>query len=461
MANRGNTMMGEMPMGKLVAKMSVPLMISMLIQSLYNVVDSIFVSRLGMEAISAIGMAFPVQMLIIAIANGVGVGMNALIAQCFGRGEGEKAGRAAGNGLLISLIVAAGFFLFGFLGTGVYFRFCTDDASIIQYGMDYLSIVCMGSIGHLMGIFGERMLQVTGKTTLSMLTQIAGAATNIILDPILIFGLLGAPRLGIRGAAIATILGLMVSAAVGLSLHAKVNTQLRFHWSDVGLSRDAVEIIKVGLPVSLTMAIGSLMTFGMNRILREHITAIAVFTVYYRLQTLLFMPIQGMMQGMIPIVGYNYGAKKGERLREAIVLGAKICAAIMVTGLVVLELIPGPVFSLFADKDSPEMLSMGVRALRIISLTFPVSGVALVLSNIFQGMGNGTPSMVFGALRQCVFLLPGAWLLLRLYGVNGVWFAFLIAEFLTAGVVWFLFHREYRRRVKPLMEDPGQTETLP
>lgn len=450
---KGSPMMGEMPMGKLIAKMSVPLMISMLVQSMYNLVDGYFVAKLGMEAITAIGISFPIHMLVIALANGLGVGMNALISQNFGRGQMAGASRAAGNQLTMALIASVVFLAFGLFGSGAYFAFCTDDPLTAQYGTEYLTILSSCAGFHLLAIYGERLLQVTGRTVLSMVTQMTGAVVNIVLDPILIFGLFGAPAMGVRGAALATVLGLLVAAVLGQILHHVMDPHLRVHLRDLRLCRDAVQILKVAFPVALTTGMSSLMVFGINAILKPYILEIAVFTVYYKLQSFLFMPTQGMMQGLVPIVGYNYGAKNGDRLRQAIRLGVMICLGIMIAGTLVMELVPGPVFRLFSDANSPEMLTMGIKALRIISSTLILSGVALVLSNIFQGMGNGTPSMIFALLRQCAVLLPVLWLLLQAAGVGSIWLAFPIAEVVTAVVIVFVFRKEYRRRVAPLLTE--------
>ena len=456
---RGSLAMGEMPMGWLVVKMAVPLMISMMVQAMYNIVDGIFVSQIGMEAISAVGIAFPVQMVGISISNGLGVGMNALISQRFGRGEGEKAAHAAGNQLTLALIMSAAFLLFGIFGTRSYFEICTNDPLIVEYGTQYLSVVCICAVGHMLAVYGERLLQVTGRTMMSMLTQVVGAIVNIVLDPILIFGWFGAPEMGVRGAAVATVLGLFASAILGLALHHHYDAHLRVRPKDLRLDRDVLEILRVGLPVALTTGLMSLMIFGVNFILKEYVMEVAVFTVYFRLQSFLFMPVQGMMQGLVPVVGYNYGAGKGKRLKKAIALGTWICLGIMIAGMLVLQIVPGPVFGLFAQKSGPEMLEAGVHALRVISLSFPMAGLALVLSNIFQGMGNGVPSVLFGLLRQCVVLLPVLWVLLQTSGPSAIWLSFPIAEAVTAVIIIFVFRKEYRKRVTPLLEAEQETAT--
>ncbi len=445
-------------MGRLIAKMSIPLMISMMIQALYNIVDSFFVAKLGKAAISAIGISFPVQMLVIAIANGLGVGMNALISQRFGRGEGKNAGKAAGNSLLLTLGIMLVFMAFGAFGSEAFFRVSSGDLEIRRYGVVYLQTVCIGCVGLLLAIYAERLLQVTGKTTLSMLTQLVGAVTNLALDPILIFGLLGAPKMGIRGAAVATVIGQCASALVGIVLNLRINRQIRLTRGDIRIDRDALTIFQVGLPVSITMAMSSVSTFGVNAILRNSLTALPVFTVFYRLQSFFFMPMQGMMQGLIPIVGFNYGAKQGNRIREAIRIAVKVELGIMLVGLVICQACPGPIFGLFSDHNSADMLTMGTSCLRVVSWMFPVAGTAMVLSNIFQGMGSGMPSMICGVLRQCLLLLPAVWALLRFLGVDAIWFAFWIAELLTLAVVMVQYRREYAKRVVPILPDESPRE---
>ena len=446
-----SSIMGTMPMGKLIAKMSIPLMISMLIQSMYNIVDSIFVSRLGMEAISAIGIAFPIHMLMIGMANGLGVGMNALISQRFGRKEYDKIGSAAGNNLFISAIVMLCFMLFGWFGSEAYFKASNSNTEIITYGAQYLQIICMGSVGLFYVILAERLLQVTGKTKLSMLTQLSGALINIALDPILIFGYFGVPAMGIRGAAVATVTGQVFAVFLGFCLNWKVNREIHIKRSDLRINSDAIQIFRIGLPVTITMSMSSFMMFTMNKMLAPYVVALAVFTVYYRLQTFFFMPTAGMVQGLIPIIGYNYGAKNGLRLREAIRRAASVALCIMVVGLLVCQLFPGWIIGLFDDGKNAAMVDMGVQAIRIISWIFPIAGVAMVCSNLFQGMGNGVPSMIYGLGRQCVFLLPAAWVILHVFAVDMIWYAFWIGEICTAAVVAVVFRLEYKKRVLPLL----------
>lgn len=311
-------MMGTMPMGKLIGKMSLPLMISMLIQAAYNIVDSIFVARLGIEAIAAIGIAFPIQMLMIGTANGLGVGMNALISQRFGRGEYEKAGVAAGNNILLTSIMVLLFMLFGVFACGVYMQASNPNELIIRYGAEYLEWVCIGSAGIFGSILFGRLLQVTGKTTLSMLSQLSGAIINIALDPILIFGYFGLLAMGIRGAAMATLCGQFFSLGLAIFMHVKKNRELPIWRSDLRLNRDVIPICKVGFPVAVTMCMSSVMTFFMNKMLAAYSVSLAVSTVFYKMQSFFFMPTGGLVQGLTPIIGYNFGAGKGARLKEAI-----------------------------------------------------------------------------------------------------------------------------------------------
>lgn len=439
--------MGTMPMKALLAKMSLPLMISMLIQSMYNIVDSIFVSRLGMEAIAAVGVAFPIQMLMIALSNGLGAGTNALISQRFGRGDRERVGRAAGNAIVMAGIFMLLFMLFGFFGCEAYLRAGKADARIQAYAADYLSVVCVGCGGIFYVILAERLLQVTGKTTLSMLTQLLGAALNIILDPILIFGYFGAPAMGVRGAALATVIGQLLSLALGVTLNFCLNRELSIKRTDICLDADMFAISRVGLPVTLTIGMSALMLFVMNRLLAPFLDTVAIFSIYYKLQSFFFMPTGGMVQALNPIIGYNYGAGKGQRLQEAIRLSAITALLIMLFALLLCQIFPSEIIGLFEEGGQIRLRVLGIRVLRILSLTFPLAGVSMVCSNVFQGMGTGLPGMIFALARQCLFLLPAAVLIMNLWGVDFVWYAFLFSELLTALVVSLVFRAEYRKRV--------------
>jgi len=444
--------MGTIPMGKLLAKMSLPLMISMLIQATYNIVDSIFVSRLGMEAIAAVGVAFPIQMLMIALANGLGSGTNALISQRFGRGERDKVGGAAGNALVMAGIFMLLFMVFGFFGCETYLRAAKANPGIMDYGVDYLSVVCIGCGGIFYVILAERLLQVTGKTTLSMLTQLFGAVVNIILDPILIFGYFGAPAMGVRGAALATVIGQMLSLALGVTLNLCLNRELSIKRTDLRLDADFAAICRVGLPVTLTMGLGSLMLFVMNCLLAPFLDAVAIFSIYYKLQSFFFMPTAGMVQGLNPIIGYNYGAGKGQRLKEAIRLSALTALLIMLFSLLLCQLFPSAIIGLFDDGSQIGLRELGIRVLRILSLTFPLAGLSMVCSNLFQGMGTGLPGMIYALGRQCLFLLPIAFLILHVWGVDFVWYAFWVSETLTGFIAVLVFRAEYRKRVMPLLQ---------
>lgn len=449
-------MMAELPMGRLLCKMSIPLMISMLIQSLYNIVDTFFVAKLGIAAISAVGIAFPIQMLMIAASNGLCAGMSSLTAQRFGRGESDRTGRAPGNAIVMMAIISLIFILFGLFGSGAYLRASNDDAQIITLGVEYLRIVSIGCSGLFYLILCERLLQVTGNSTLSMLTQLFGAIVNIILDPILIFGYFGLPAMGVAGAAWATVIGQFLALALGLCLHLRINHTLKIRRSDLRLNEDAKTILRIGLPITLTMAMGSVMVFCMNRLLAPFAQALAVFSIYFKLQSFFFMPVAGLVQGLNPVIGFNYGARDGKRLREAIRLSLWATLGILLLGLLICQLIPAAIIAPFDDGSSPGLAALGERVIRIVSWTFPLAGLSMVGSNLFQGMGTGLPALLYGLCRQCILLIPAAALILHFFGADYVWFAFWVTELGTSLLVLILFRREYRKRVSPLLAQTNQ-----
>lgn len=448
----GAEMMGTMPMGRLITKMSIPLMVSMLIQSLYNVVDGIFVGQLNSSALISIGLAFPIHMLMVGAGNGLGVGMNALISQRFGRGEREQTGKAAGNCLLMLLIVTVFFLLFAIFGCEAYLRAANSNEAIIAYGMEYLQIISALSGGIFLAILVERMLQVTGKTGLSMITQISGAVVNIILDPILIHGGFGMDGMGVRGAAIATVIGQFTAAAVGVVLHLTCNRELPIRRRDIRIDADAKQIIRVGFPVTVSMCMSSVMVFFVNSMLEAYEATLAVFTAFFRLQSMFGMPTSGLVQGLIPIIGYNYGAKNGTRIRAAIRWSIYISLGIMLVGLLICQIFPAQVMALFATEGDQQMIDVGILAMRVGSVMFPVSGIAMVCANLFQGMGTGVPAMIYGLCRQCILLIPAMWLLLHIWGEGAVWYAFWVAEILSALMIAVVFRFEYGKRVRPLLE---------
>lgn len=420
--------MGVMPMNQLVWSVSFPLMISMLVQSLYNIVDGIFVARISEDALTATSLAYPVQMLMIAVSVGTGVGINALLSQTLGRGDLSKVSKTAVNGLFAAVCGSVIFVILGILAVPAFLGAYTDDAGILRDGTSYLRICMIFSTGIFIATTGERCLQATGKTWLSMIAQSIGALCNIILDPVLIFGLCGMPRMGVTGAAVATVLGQWAAAAVSLWLNKTRNHEVVIRFR--GFSVDPVilkDIYRVGLPTMVTQAIGSIMVVGMNRILYLFSsTAVAFFGVYYKLQNFLYMPINGLAQGLIPIVGYNYGRKNADRVTGALKTALKGAVAFMVCGTMIFCLFPGQLLALF-DAGS-KMLEIGIPALRIISVVFILTGITVTIGYYFSGLGNGLVNMVSSLLRQLVFLMPLAYLFGGRLGLGATWYAFWISE---------------------------------
>lgn len=417
-----------MPVRKLLYTMSLPLMVSLLVQSLYNIVDSMFVARLSEEALAATALVYAVQFLMIAIGVGTAVGLNALLSRTLGQGEVAAACRVATTGLVVMSLSAAIFSLAGIFCSPQIAHFLTSDPSLVGLCEDYLSVNLVFCWGIFLQTYGQRLLQAVGDTFLSMVSLIVGAVLNIILDPILIFGYLGAPAMGIRGAAIATVIGQMVGAVCALGFNRWKNPSIhvrlrgyRFLWSDV------VAIYRIGLPTIVMQALGSVMTFVVNGILLEvSTTAVAFFGVYYRLQNFLMMPMNGLGQAAIPIVGFNFGSGNHARIRETwrVLMPTGLVFAVCAT--VIFWLCPGGLMALFAA--SSEMQALGVPALRIISLTFPLATTTMLCGYFATGLGNGTINMISGALRQLVLLAPGLAVGIRLWGIGGAWYAFWLAE---------------------------------
>ena len=445
--------MGVMPVGKLLMSMSLPIMISMLIQALYNIVDSMFVARISEDALTAVSLAFPIQNLMIAVATGTGVGMNALLSKALGAKDFERANRAATNGLFVLVLSCVPFMLFGALLTDWFMRTQTDIAHIITYGDEYLRVVCLVSIGSFGAIAVERLLQATGKTVYSMITQAVGAVINIVLDPVLIFGLCGLPAMGVTGAAVATVLSQCVSFALGIVFNVCCNREISLSYRGFRPSGHIIgRIYAVGVPSILMASIGSVMTFFMNRILIAFSsTATAVLGVYFKLQSFVFMPIFGLNNGLVPIVSYNYGAKKKKRMMRSIRLAILTAVCIMTAGFLAFELIPDQLMGLY--NASEHMLSIGEPALRIIGIHFLIAGYCIVAGSVFQALGNALPSLITSLARQLVVLLPVAWLLAQTGNVNNVWWAFPIAEVMSAAMTTLFFVREYRAKIKPLPEE--------
>ena len=436
--------MGTMPIGKLLANMAGPVMISMLFQALYNIVDSVFVARLSQDAMNAVSLAFPLQTLCIAFAVGTGVGMNALLARSLGEKYQQAVNHAAGTGLFLTLCTAAVFMLLGLTLAEPFFRMQTANEQIIAYGRDYV-MICIGiSAGIFLQIYGERLLQATGRTNLSMISQIAGAVCNIVLDPILIFGLLGFPRLEVAGAAIATVVGQFVGAILGLVLNHVKNPEVQMRVRDIRPHRATIaDIYAVGVPSIIMQSIGSVMMFGMNRILISFTeAATAVFGAYFKLQSFIFMPCFGLNNAMVPIVSYNYGARKFDRVRHTVRLTAITAIGIMCVGCALFELIPGTLLGLFSPTD--EALAIGRTALRIIGAHFPLAGFSIIAGSACQALGKPIYALINSVCRQIVVLLPAAYLLSLTGRLELVWLAFPIAELVSVVLNACFLRRTYR-----------------
>jgi len=424
--------MGVMPVGRLLASMAVPMMISMLVQAVYNVVDSIFVSRISENALNAVSLAFPLQHLMIAFGAGTALGMNTLVSRSLGAKNQDLANRAAGTGIFLFAVTYILFALIGFFGARAFYLAQTDVVEIVEYGVDYTSI-CLGfSFGIFVQFCFEKLLQSTGRATISMITQLIGAVTNIILDPILIFGYFGLPAMGVKGAAIATVSGQILAAVVAMIANFKINKELQISIKNIRWNTEiAREIYRVGLPSTIMQSIGSVMTFGMNKILIAFTTtATAVFGAYFKLQSFVFMPIFGLNSGMVPIISYNYGAGKPDRIKRTIFLSLSTAVSIMIVGLLIFELMPAALLSLFDASDY--MLSIGVPALRIIGTTFLFAGFCIISGSVCQAIGNPMHSLITSVCRQLVVLLPSAWLLAKTGRLELVWLAFPIAEIVCA-----------------------------
>lgn len=417
-----------MPMNRLVWSISFPLMISMLVQSLYNIVDGVFVARISEDALTATSLAYPVQMLMIAVSVGTGVGINALLSQTLGKKDFEKVSKVAMNGLFAAICGSLVFVVLGFLAVPAFLGAYTEDAGILKDGTAYLRICMICSTGIFLATTGERCLQATGKTWLSMFAQSVGAVCNIILDPIFIFGLFGVPAMGVAGAAIATVAGQWAAAIVSLWLNHSHNREVTLGIK--GFCPDGTilkGIFRVGLPTMVTQAVGSIMVVGMNGILCLYSsTAVAFFGVYYKLQNFLYMPINGLAQGLIPIVGYNYGSGNIERVLEALKTALKGAIVFMLCGTVIFCLFPGELLSLFDASEG--MLQMGIPALRIISAVFLLMGITVTIGYYFSGLGNGVVNMTASLIRQMVLLLPLAYLFSSRLGLDCIWYAFWISE---------------------------------
>ncbi|MGB4408103.1 MAG: MATE family efflux transporter [Sphaerochaeta sp.] len=441
--------MGIKPIPSLVLSMSFPIMISMMVQALYNIVDSIFLAQYSEAALTAVSLAFPMQNLLIAVAVGTSLGVNSLLARKLGAKDYEGAEKAANNGLTLSFFSWILFAILGLFFSKTFFGFFTDDANLLQMGTQYVTICFFFSFAIFIDITCERILQATGDTIHPMIIQSTGAIINIILDPILIFGLFGFPSMGVLGAAIATVIGQHVAALLAV-YYVRKNKEVKIRAKYFKLEkRTVIDIYAVGLPSIIMQAIGTIMTTSLNKLLISFGTAaVSVFGVYFRLQSFVFMPIFGLNSGMIPVLGFNYGAKNPKRMMETIRVGLIVSLLIMTTGFAIFMFFPGTLLSWFNASD--EMMAIGKIALPRISLCYISAGICIALGSLFQAVGDGYISMLISITRQLIFLLPVAYLLGHFFGLNAVWYAFIIAESSALALSLFFFFRVYRKRIQPL-----------
>ncbi len=450
--------MGVMPVGKLLFTMALPLAISMLVQAFYNVVDSYYVSRISESAVTALGMAFPIQNLMIGCATGIGVGMNALLSKSLGEGNRQRANQAAGNGLFLSLCFVVAFVIFGFVGAEPFYRVQSNVTETIENGTAYVSICSIFCLGIFVEIIGERLLQGSGRTVYTLFTQGLGAVLNIILDPIFIFGseTLGIAPMGIAGAAVATVTGQWVAAIMALIFNFTRNPDVQLRLKNLLPRKEIVgKILTVGVPSIIMMAIGSVMNFGMNQILLSFKdygeTPAGVFGIYFKLQSFVLMPLFGINNASISIIAYNYGACQPKRITKTLKLAVGTAMSIMVVGLTVFQVFPDQLLGIF--EPSEEFLSLGRSALRVISIHFPLAAAGIALSASFQALGNGIYSTIVSLCRQLIAILPAAYLLSLTGQVNAVWWAFPVAEVISLIVTLILFARIYKRKIRPMKEN--------
>ena len=443
--------MGVMPVNKLLISMSLPMMASMLVQALYNIVDSIFVSRLSEDALTAISMAFPMQNLLISVAVGIGVGVNAMLSRSLGEKNFEAANKTAENGIFLEAIGYILFLLIGIFVTKPFFMAQGASAEITNMGISYTRICLIMSFGVFMQIASERILQSTGRTVYTMITQMTGAVINIILDPILIFGLFGLPKMGVAGAAYATVAGQICAAILATYFNIKHNPDVQISFKGWKPEMKYIKtILGVGVPSIIMSSVGSVMTFGMNKILIAFSsTAVAVFGVFFKLNSFIFMPIFGLNNGMVPIVSYNYGARNRKRLTKTVKLAMMYAVALMFIGIALFWIIPDKLLGLFDASD--HMIAIGVPALRIISISFSFAGVCIVVGSCFQALGHGVLSMMVSITRQLVVLLPSAYILAKVtQNVDYVWWSYNIAEVFSLSLSLIFFRNLYNKIIKPL-----------
>lgn len=448
--------MGVMPVGKLLVNMALPMIISMLVQALYNIVDSVYVSQVSESAVTALSLAFPVQNMQIGFAVGVGVGVNALLSQSLGRKDQESVNWAAGQGVFLALVATGLFMLFGFFGVRPYYTMQSTVAETVEGGIAYTSICCIFTVGIFIQVLCERLLQATGRAMQTMILQGTGAIINIILDPVFIHGWWGMPRMGVAGAAVATVIGQCTGAVLGIYLNLRHNPEVQLHVKFMKPNWKVISpILEVGIPSVVMNGIGSVMNFGMNQILQGfNEVATGVFGIYYKLQSLFFMPLFGINNATISILAYNYGARKPKRIVHTLKLATAVAVCIMLVGLAVFQLFPQALLGIFNPTE--EFLAIGVKALRILCLPFPVAAICISLGASFQALGKGSYSTVVSLCRQLIVLLPVAYLLSLTGSVDNVWWSFPIAEVMSALVTGLLFAKLYRQKVKPLFADEAE-----
>lgn len=423
--------METMPVNKLLITMAAPMVLSMLIGALYNVVDSLFVSHYGENALSAVSLAFPVQNIIIATGTGIGVGINALLSRYLGEKKQKEVNQTAMHGIVLGIIFYAIILLFGIFCVRNFYTFQTSDPEIVSMGIDYLTIICVFGFGQMFQLIFEKILQSTGRTSYTMVMQIVGAVINIFLDPVFIFGYFGLPAMGTSGAALATVIGQIIAMLLGLYFNLTKNKDVQFDFKTVKLeSRYLKGICTVGIPTIVMQSMSSVMCFGINKLLLNFsTTSTAVFGAYFKLQTFVYMATFGLNNALIPIVAFNIGARHAERIKKVIRLCGLYSAFIGLVGLVIMEAFPIQLISAFAPSE--EMFSLGVTALRILGFSFVFGGISVMTCYALQGFSRGISSLVISALRQVIILLPLASILGKMFGINGIWWSFLISETIT------------------------------
>ena len=440
--------MGVMPINKLILTMSLPMMVSMLVQALYNIVDSIFVAQVSENALTAVSLAFPMQSLMIAVATGTGVGVNALLSKRLGMKDYEGVNRVANNGIYLAVFSYIIFLLLGIFAARTFMMVQNDTTEIVEHGVTYLTIVMTLSFGVFGQVIMERLVQSTGKTMIAMITQGLGAVINLIFDPIMIFGYFGFPAMGVAGAALATVLGQIIAAILGVILNFKYNHEIKINPARYRRDLKTVgRIYAIGVPSIIMQSIGSVMVIGMNKILYTFSSsAQAVFGIYFKLQSFFFMPVFGLNNGVVPIIAYNFGAGRQDRMKKTIRVAAVYAVAIMLIGIMIMEIIPDKLLLLFDASEN--LINIGVPALRIICLSFIFAGFCITIGSVFQALGNGVYSMIVSAARQLCVLLPVAYLMSLTGNLDMVWLSFPIAELMSVAMTLFFYRRIHSRVIR-------------